>query len=326
MPQASKICLLSSHDWPFLRQLNADDSQNTYSFNAGYDDADYLVVYDDLPHNVRTIIPQENRILFISEPPSIKEYSHSFLNQFGHILTPQRIDGLDKDIKQHVGQLCLPWHYGVSHASKRQKYKTYTDLAVQKPCEKQANISTIISNKRMNAFHEHRINTTQFLKENMEDDFHLFGRGFQGIDDKAEAIDPYQFHLVCENNDIENFWTEKLADAFLGYAFPFYSGCVNLEKYFPEGSFVRVDMQKPEAVLQVIQSTIAREGFYQERLPLIQQARARILHDYNLFNVIDKMCAQPENDFKLLEKSFTLKPQNPQSRVKQVVKKLIGKQ
>ena len=68
----------------------------------------------------------------------------------------------------------------------------------------------------------------------------LFGRGFKEIGDKADVIGPYRYHLVLENSACPHFWTEKLADAYLGYCLPIFSGCANVVDYFPPDSLVRL--------------------------------------------------------------------------------------
>ena len=44
-----------------------------------------------------------------------------------------------------------------------------------------------------------------------------YGRGMCAIDEKANALFPYQYHLCIENHLAKHHWTEKLADAFLGW-------------------------------------------------------------------------------------------------------------
>src|SRR5688572_11521435 len=98
-----------------------------------------------------------------------------------------------------VSQLALPWHYGVKHSQRFNGYKTYDVLKSMKPSPKKNEISVMISTKAQNEHHRQRIETAHFLKKKLGDKFHLLGRGFSEVDDKAEGIDPYAFHLVCEN-------------------------------------------------------------------------------------------------------------------------------
>ena len=91
---------------------------------------------------------------------------------------------------------------------------------------------------------------------------------------------------------IENFigphhWTEKLADAFLGLALPFYCGCPNATDYFPAESFIPVDLKDPQGGARIIRDAISNNE-YEKRLPAIIEARRRVLFEYNLFAVISR--------------------------------------
>jgi FkbM family methyltransferase len=312
--------------WPYKRQT-PDESmkwgQTKFILNSSKPNTNFLVVYDEPHKTIKTKIPKSRRLLFISEPPSIKHYNSDYSNQFGIIFTPQKIENLAADTKQIITQLALPWHFGVSHANRFEKYKTYNDLKAMPVPEKLQEISTIISSKTINDHHLQRIETTHYLKDKLGSQFHLLGRGFQDVDDKASGIEPYAFHLVCENNNIENFWTEKLADAYLGYAFPLYSGCSNIGDYFPEDSFIAVDLSKPEDSLKQITEILNNPNFYQSRLPAIKKARNLILDEYNLFSVITKNIQERTWDMnETLKTPDTIKSQTiKQSIVIKIVKK-----
>jgi hypothetical protein len=56
------------------------------------------------------------------------------------------------------------------------------------------------------------------------------------MNDKAETLDPYQYHLTAENHVYSHHLTEKIPDAFLGYTMPFYHGYPNTADYFPRES------------------------------------------------------------------------------------------
>ena len=79
------------------------------------------------------------------------------------------------------------------------------------------------------------------------------------MSDKAEAIAPYAYHLVLENNYIDNFWTEKLADAWIGWALPLYLGAPNLAAAcgLPDG-FVALDPDDEEGNLARIAQCLGR--------------------------------------------------------------------
>ncbi len=323
----NKALLLCNHKWPFKRQTPSERLQwgnSSFEINSSNKNFDFLVVYDEPLKTINTKLPKSRRILFLSEPSSIKKYTHEYLSQFGIIFTPEHIRGLRNDeTKQIISQLALPWHYGVKHSSRFKDYLTYDQLLALPAPKKKNEISTIISSKRMNTHHIQRIETTKLLKERLGNKFHLLGRGYEEIDDKADGIKPYAFHLVCENNDTPNFWTEKLADAYLGWAFPIYSGCKNIGEYFPEESFIKIDLTNQELALKQIESLLNNQDFYQKRLGSIKIAREKVLNEYNLFALIDKTLTNQKWDMKeMLQYPEQIRPQTKQQPLeKRVIKK-----
>lgn len=316
------VQFLSNHDWPFFRQI-PKNSTTSFINNQKYQ-AEFLVVYDDLPSSLSTNIEKAKRILFISEPPSIKTYTASFLSQFGIIITPQHIDkSIAGDAKQIISQLSLPWHYGLAHSNRHTDFLTHDALNNLPAPNKKPDISVMISKKALTPQHKQRMQTAEFLKQQLGSRFHLTGRGYQDVDDKSDIIAPFAYHLVCENNAIANFWTEKLADAYLGYALPFYSGCPNLETYFPEDSFIRVDLSNPQETVKTIESALNNPGLYGERLQAVKKARKLVLGKYNLFIHIEEIIAKHGASLPPLTNWELLHPQEKQASLFSKVKTRI---
>jgi hypothetical protein len=129
--------------------------------------------------------------------------------------------------------------------------------------------------------HSQRLAFTKRLMKDLPE-LEVFGYGMGHLDNKADAIDPYKYHLVIENHSCPHHWTEKLADAYLGYSLPIYFGCTNPEDYFPEESFVWIDIRNYDTSLAKIRSLIANDD-YEARVPAIIEARRRILEEYATF-------------------------------------------
>jgi len=104
------------------------------------------------------------------------------------------------------------------------------------------------------------------------------------MDDKAEAVAPYRFHLAVENHISTHHWTEKLADPFLGEAVPLYVGCPNAADYFPEESFIELNINNVDSAVNIIRNLTTDD--YLRRLPHVLEAKRRVMHEYNLFAVI----------------------------------------
>lgn len=56
------------------------------------------------------------------------------------------------------------------------------------------------------------------------------------VDSKIPFFTNAKFHIACENQVMNNMFSEKLLDCFKTYTIPIYYGCTNIEKYFdPRG-------------------------------------------------------------------------------------------
>ncbi len=250
-----------------------------FIFDRDCRDYDWLVVYDDLPRDspVESLCcARENTLFITGEPSSITRYGRRYLGQFAHVLTGQEPWAI-----RHPGvirrQPGLLWYYGGSdHRG------TYDSLVNTPPPEKTKVLSTVCSAKAMrHTLHAQRLAFTKRLMQDLPE-LDVFGYGMGHLDNKADAIDPYRYHLVSENHSCPHHWTEKLADAFLGYSLPIYFGCTNLEDYFPTDSYVLIDLKNYDASLARIRSLTAEDG-YEKRLPAIIEARRRVLADYSTF-------------------------------------------
>ena len=87
---------------------------------------------------------------------------------------------------------------------------------------------------------------------------HVYGRtpGHIALDDKTDALAPYRYSFALENHIETHHWTEKLADALLGLTLPFYAGCPNAVDYFPEESFIPIDMDDPDGAVRIARKAI----------------------------------------------------------------------
>src|SRR5690606_35130381 len=121
----------------------------------------------------------------------------------------------------------------------------------------------------------------QLLKTRLGSRFEIYGRGFQPVSDKREAIDPFRYHLAIENTVAGHYWTEKLADPLLGWSLPIYCGAPAAADYFPEGSFEPIDLDDLDVAADRVVHILDADP-YESRVPAIAEARRRVLQDYSL--------------------------------------------
>jgi hypothetical protein len=262
-------------------------------------DYDWLVVYDDLPpesaaaqrsktrlRSELLACAREHTLLITAEPSTIKVFSRDFLAQFGCILTSQEPWAVPHpDVTFSQPALC--WFYGVPFDPLQGQLKTYDEIRDNPPLAKHHVLSTVTSNKRM-GYTTHRLRY-DFVRRlaDVVPEFDLYGRGIRPVNDKAEALDGYRYHLAIENFVGPHHWTEKMADAFLGCTVPLYHGAPNADAYFPPESFIAVDITDFDGTLERIRQAIAGNE-YEQRLPHVLEARRRVLEQYNIFAVIER--------------------------------------
>jgi len=92
--------------------------------------------------------------------------------------------------------------------------------------EKTKLVSMIASNKQMCEGHMKRL---QFV-EKFKDKLDFYGRGFNEIEYKEEALADYMFSVAIENNN--EYFSEKLLDCFLTGTIPIYHGTSSVGKWF----------------------------------------------------------------------------------------------
>ena len=246
-------------------------------------DSGWLVASDPALTSVSTRIPKCRRVYVISEPSPMNHLPAEFLNQFGILVCPY----LPKDFKgfwfkSHPG---LAWYFGaVFECGGFLPRLDYSQLESMDVPSKEEKISVIVSNKVMHDGHRRRLRFVELLQDLIGDRLVVFGRGIREISDKADAILPYAYHLSLENTVEESYWTEKLADSYLGYALPIYAGCPDVSNWFPEESLLKIDLKKPEEACDIVSSAL-ENGLWAKRIEAIQEARNRILRHETIFDV-----------------------------------------
>lgn len=309
MPAKSTIHLVSAIEGPaakWLRQSpDGDGRWENLQFVLRDDDmtADWLVVFDDLPGPFETSVPWSRRIVFLSEPPNMKRYALRYLGQFGAVVGPVPVGRAYKGrvVRQHPA---LPWFYGVSW--KDGSALGWDDLCRHSTKTKQ--LSLVVSDKDWRPAYRARLRFVEQLRKALGSDVDVFGRGVRPVDDKAEAISPYRYHIVLENNAVDHFWTEKLADAYLGEAFPIYSGGGQLDRYFDPRSFATIDVADPEKAVAKVREILEADPAARAQ-PLLRAMHERVMKEHNVFAVCQRFIADsPSPEQPLLRTPDTLHP------------------
>jgi hypothetical protein len=294
-----------------------------FIFDLDNQNYDWLVVYDDLPtlpgerfssRRIDLACPRAHTMLITMEPSSIKLYGSAFLSQFGYVLSSQ-----EPDVIHHPGhifsQAGLRWYYGLG----RGHMIGYDQIANDLPLNKSKIISTVCSGKRQrHTLHNLRYDFTQKLKVLLPE-IDLFGRGIRDMDDKAEALSPYRYHVAVENHLGRHHITEKLPDCFIACCLPFYFGAPNAADYYPANSFIPIDIRDVVGAANIIRSAISNNE-WEKRLPAILEARRRALEEHSLFALVAREITRLNTLSHMPEKGLlmsrrTIRKANPMASI-----------
>ena len=271
--------------WPILRQTpDRSGRWCEYRFGELESELDSWVVYGDLPA-VQTALCDPNRIvLFMGEPQAVKRYPAEFLAQFAAVVTSH--EGLDHPGAIHTQQ-ALPWFVGGRFLPATKTWdpkfrKDYDELCVELPPAKTKLMSIVATKKFVTEGHGLRCRFIERLKSEFGDEVDVFGVGHDVVADKWDAIAPYKYHFAIENSVARDYWTEKLSDAYLGGAYPLYSGCPNIGDYFDQDAMTVLDLRDFDAAIATIKRTIS-ENRFEISADALGKAKSLVLNRYQLF-------------------------------------------
>jgi hypothetical protein len=280
----------------------------TFASNGGEPrECDAVVVCERMAGALPVVCPAGQTVFVTWEPPSVRRYDAKFLRQFAAIVSPNADLPHPNVIRVQPG---LPWTVGYRYEGAHKRFSTldYDQLAGMRPPKKTKLISVICSNKAMTEGHRQRLRLLEHLREALGAELDVFGNGFNPVEDKWDAILPYRYHIVMENSEIDDYWTEKLSDAYLGFAYPIYSGCTNIGRYFGAEAMRTFNRLDPEGAVRVVREAIGSD-VYGRSTGALAEARAAVLDRHNLFSllvgVLDglptgparRVTLRPEEDF-----------------------------
>jgi len=273
------VCILKNYGYPnYLRQFPSEiPTWNGIEFTfSPVPECDYLIVINKPIENISIKCRKGGACLIIQEPPYPSNNHYiKYFRYFDRIYSQFNI----QNSKSFSSQTCLPWHIDKNYNELLEL--SYSDL------KKKDNLSWITSNRSSNPGHLKRL---KFLDElnNNNLSFDLYGRGFNEIDDKWNGLEKYKYTLAIENYSGNDYWTEKIADAYLSYCMPIYYGCENITDYFPEKSLLQIDIENPKEAIRIIESAID-DKLWEKNIDEIKIARELVLNKYQLFPFINNL-------------------------------------
>lgn len=232
---------------------------------ADMPETDALVVYNNPSEKIGLVCYPEKVIAFMMEPGIYHEQPWMFkgLDKYAKVYSP--LNNSANTIQSHGYS---GWYF--TH-----NYRFLNELPVP---EKTKLVSCIASDLKQ--LKGHRIRTGFLEKLGKElPGIDFFGKGRHFIPDKLDGLLPYRFSIAIENTSEPFYFTEKISDCFLAYTVPIYYGCTNMAKYFPEKSFISIDVEQPAKAVEQIREILTNDD-WSDRLDAVKEARDLVLHKY----------------------------------------------
>ena len=244
-----------------------------------------------------------NHVVYISMEPTeeVSGCKKEFIAQFSQVVMTDR-NFSHKRITYSNG---MSWwvgirvaHDGIHHFDPVYKYGYDQFMAMDGIPNKKNKFSLIVSQKTSLPGHRKRLEFVDRLMNHPISEFiDVYGSGHRQVEDKWEAIAPYKYHIVLENNVIPDYWSEKLGDAYLGFSYPIYYGCPNIHDYFDSKSLQVIDINEFNDVVERLKSLLLSD-VYEENFENIKSSRMRILNDYNIFELMARLSLNDAGESK----------------------------
>ena len=316
-----KVKISTNTDLPIINQTPGrkgiwNDCQ--FFINDDLYDCDYWFILYGIDEPLVAKCPTENMYFVCGEPPSIHVCKKSFINQFSNLFSVQE---QKYQVKRTIPYSAGLWMIGAHFINGRLvKYdKGYDELKYMNSVHKSKLLSVISSNKNWTCGHRQRLAFIEKLQMHFGQNIDIFGRGIKDFECKWDAIAPYKYHIVIENDCLKNYFTEKLMDSYLGEAYPIYYGCNNIQEYYSEQSMTRIDINNPEEAIFLIEKTIS-DNMYEKFHEELLKAKGLTLDCYNIFAVIaNEIKKREQNSFFMAKKQF-IYPENINFIEKQIMK------
>lgn len=273
-------------DWSFARQTPGSKgvwNDCDFYIDDNTDECDWWIIFGGINKKETVRCNPKNIILLTDEPSQVKHYDNKFVGQFNTVITVQK----SIDAPRIIYEQLLPWYVGAHYDKDKKRFdrfdKSYDELKQIKDIQKTRLVSVICSSKDGTPGHRQRIRFVKKLKKYFGDQLDVFGFGSNTIEDKWNAIYPYKYHIVLENSVEENYWTEKLADAYLAESYPIYYGCPNIHAYFRPDQISCILTKNINEDIKIIEKIIKERSFEKSR-PQIYEAKKMILDHYQMFS------------------------------------------
>lgn len=237
------------------------------TFTLNKEESDFIIVQDGTPDLVN-----ESKVISLGREPKhvTVAYYEWKGNSYGNY-------------HHEYGNSWLPQTWWIK--------KDYNELINFNP-EKTKLISVVDSGKIMTEYHKFRVQLVRKLMNEFSNKIDIYGHINPGHSlpprDKSPGLVNYKYNLVIENGKTDFYFSEKFVDPVLLLTMPIYSGCKQISKFFPKGSYIEFDDTKgvDYAISQILE--ISNSNYRDENIENLKEARELIIKKYNIWPTIKK--------------------------------------
>ncbi|PAF42304.1 glycosyltransferase family 10 [Helicobacter sp. 11S03491-1] len=274
-------------------------------FSTKFNQSDYVVMLNRVDKNRTLHVGKDNLFALQQEPyiPNSSKYHICFKNEFA------KQKRTYKNFRKVFGFVCellakdpahlhyIPHHpmmYWMLYSKNKPPYKTISQMPLN---QKTKTISCIASiHKSIFPGHLARREFVMWLKnQKIGQEIDFYGSGtVHELTNKIDGLRDYKYSIAIENSSIPHYFTEKIIDCYLAYTMPIYCGAPNIGEYFPNDSYITIDINKPQEAIKIIQEAITN-NLWEKNIESIKKARELCLKEYNFIQCMGKIIAE---DFK----------------------------
>jgi hypothetical protein len=281
------IKLTTAWKHSFLKnQINPNIVGYKFEIDNNCSDCDYWIIWGDLPPETTKATvncPTQNIFYMTDEVHEKKTFIQKFLNQFANIITCRDDLYHPNIIRTHE---INHWHIN----------KSFTDLYHLKDIIKTKNLSVVCSDLTLLIGHKKRYAFVNKLIGHFKDRIDVFGRGFNSIDDKWDALAPYKYSIAIENSAVNGYFTEKLTECYLSQTFPIYYGAPDIENYFSSSALLTINIDDYKASIKSIEDLLENDP-WEKVQDILNEQKINFLNKYHLFPALCKVIEnQPLNN------------------------------
>ncbi|MBE7177812.1 MAG: hypothetical protein INR69_15505 [Mucilaginibacter polytrichastri] len=264
------------HPWDHKFLINQTPSDSgaftgyNFTFDRANESADFCVVWGGLPENMRSVKCSARHFIYITDEAHYdRTFRQGFIDQFDAVITCRTDIRHARTIRTHELNI---WHLPFSRDT----------LEKDQKLDKCKALSLVASDLTILTGHKKRYAFVNKLIGHFKDRLDVYGRGFNPVANKWDALSDYKYSIAIENSALPGYFTEKLSECYLAECLPVYYGATDIDRYFAEEAMVNINIDDFKASITTIEKLLEEDPYSHLRSGIIEQKKT-YLERYHLF-------------------------------------------